>query len=501
MEHEQHVPQAFLHSAVVVLCALVATLGFHLFIYGYVTGVPLAIFTALLVVIIHALTIVSGKRGNMWAYVFLLPVLLGMVAESVYAGETAQIVGLLTILVSFACFTFWYASPPVRLRDVPWLLPPALFFESLLPLEGFTKLFSPLARGGERRWKPILLGVLAALPFLLVLGALFIDADALLQKTLSDLFVGFSAETLLQRLITDGIALIFFLGAGWTLMTRLREDRRAVINGGERKLEPTATATFLALLNLLFLAFIGFQLVYFFGGASVVQQHGITYANYARQGFFQLLAVSAIVLALVGGLYLFHAVRQRAARILMVMLILETGIVIASAVRRMQLYIDAYGLSLLRYWAVAGILFIAVALAVTLAGMLAKMSFSTWFKTLFIGGLLALTALNVMDAEAYIARTNVDRFLSGATRSIDLTYLSSLSSDAVPELVRLLKAPWPVEQISSPAYEDGKGSLTTPQDLRKMLLDRREKLKGQFSDWRNIVLSDYRALAALSTIE
>src|SRR5207245_8000783 len=58
---------------------------------------------------------------------------------------------------------------------------------------------------------------------------------------------------------------------------------------------PVATA--LGLIDLLFLLFVVVQARYFFGGTTLIEHTtGLTYAEYARRGFFELVTASGLVL-------------------------------------------------------------------------------------------------------------------------------------------------------------------------------------------------------------
>ena len=119
---------------------------------------------------------------------------------------------------------------------------------------------------------------------------------------------------------------------------------------------PLATA--LGLLNLLFLLFVVVQLRYFFGGAALVEEtSGLTFASYARQGFFELVTASALVLPILLGAD--HLVRGgtpaqvRVFRQLGGLLLALLAVIMASALARMRLYTAAYGLSSDRLYATA----------------------------------------------------------------------------------------------------------------------------------------------------
>jgi len=127
---------------------------------------------------------------------------------------------------------------------------------------------------------------------------------------------------------------------------------------------------------------------------------------------------------------------DRAGGWLTVVLVL---VVVAGSVRRLWLYEQAYGLTVLRFASLVFALWIAcifVLLGVALAG---RGRTKAWFVPAAVAlGLVGLFACNVANPEALIVERNVDRF--GATDRLDVSYLVGLSDDAVPALVRSLPA-------------------------------------------------------------
>ena len=124
----------------------------------------------------------------------------------------------------------------------------------------------------------------------------------------------------------------------------------------------------LALLDVLFLAFVAVQLRTFFGGDAFVQgEVGLTYAEYAREGFFQLVAATALAVPLL--LAAEWVVRGRgvravrASRALSLVLVALLLVVVASALQRLRLYQREFGLTESRVLATAAVLWLAVVLA------------------------------------------------------------------------------------------------------------------------------------------
>ena len=204
-----------------------------------------------------------------------------------------------------------------------------------------------------------------------------------------------------------------------------------------RRVLPLVTA--IAALTPLLLVYIIFfisQWGYYTSAFTGVLPRGLNYADYARGGFFELCAVSGINFVVIVCVGVFLKRGHKGVGIaLSVVFALVTLILIATAMSKLILYIDEYGLSSDRVYAVWFMLLLTLLFILVIIGQ-----FSTRFKTLpvciavtvFMFLLIALSGPN-----RWIAKYNVDRFLSGQAEGIDINYLYSLGPDAVPEMLRL----------------------------------------------------------------
>jgi hypothetical protein len=198
----------------------------------------------------------------------------------------------------------------------------------------------------------------------------------------------------------------------------------------------------LGVVNLLFAGFIAFQLPYFFGGAGWVERTaGVTLAEYARRGFFELVVVTTLVLPLLLGLN--AQLAPNSARALRVyrglagtQLVLVFAL-IASAMHRMALYQGEFGLTEDRLFASALMAGTAVTCAWFSATVLRGRSLLFARGALFAWGAW-LALLNVVNPDRFIVNTNLRRFAEG--NALDAPYLTRLSTDAVPALVAALPA-------------------------------------------------------------
>jgi len=208
---------------------------------------------------------------------------------------------------------------------------------------------------------------------------------------------------------------------------------------------------------------------------------GLTYSEYARRGFFQLLAVAALVLPFLLTVHLLlrreNAVAQRLFKWLAGTQIALLFVIMASAFQRMRLYQAEYGLSEQRLYPTAFMGWLAVVFVwfclTVLRGKRERFAFGA-----MVAGFLLVAALHVINPDALIARTNIERARAG--RSFDACYLTDLSADAVPEIVAGLPAVKPVDRCN----------------LSKAL--REDWGKSAKFDWRSWTISHALAHKALS---
>jgi hypothetical protein len=194
--------------------------------------------------------------------------------------------------------------------------------------------------------------------------------------------------------------------------------------------------TVLASVNMLFAAFVGVQFRYFFGGQATVVADGLTYAEYARRGFGELVVVAGVSLALhlaLAGLTRRESARQRwTFTILAAALTGLVLVILASAFQRLLLYEQAFGFTRLRTVVHVFIVWLGLLLVALLVLELADR-----VRLFLLASLIAVVGfaatLNVLGVDQLIARHNLARAAQGA--ELDIGYLERLSPDAVPVLV------------------------------------------------------------------
>lgn len=279
-------------------------------------------------------------------------------------------------------------------------------------------------------------GIVIALPIVLILGALMVSADAVFASVVRiDLSV--PDNVLVHAVLIAGGA----LAIGGVLRAASATPAPELPAVGQR-LGSVEWTIVLGSVVLLFSGFAIAQVVTLAGGARhVLETEGLTYAEYARTGYAQLLAVAALTGLVLGVLGAIAArpsrSTQRRFTVLAELTVALTAVVLIVAVRRLGLYENAYGWTMLRLIAKAGAAWIGIVL-VLLAGRLGGVARDReWFVSASVAaGVAVVMALNIANPEAAVARHN----LQYTTDQFDPVYLGALNDDAVPTIVAALPA-------------------------------------------------------------
>ncbi|MFL5519156.1 MAG: DUF4153 domain-containing protein [Gemmatimonadales bacterium] len=293
-----------------------------------------------------------------------------------------------------------------------------------------------------RRLRGPALGLLAALPITIVFGGLLMDADPVFDRILSDhlaLRLDAVAPHLLAMLRWGWVAAGVIAAVVWATTA---VPAVSLPTPGRGRLGVGEVGTVLAVVDLLFASFVLVQFRVLFGGSVFVQAvSGLSYAEYARSGFFQLVTVATLSLPLLLAADWLLGERDRRElrrfRGLALLMLLLLDVMLASALYRMRLYTLEYGLTELRFYTTAFMGWLVLVFgwfaATVLRGRRARFA-----PGAVAAGALVLGALNLLNPDALIARTNLARAMEG--REVDAAYVAGLSADALPTIRRSLPA-------------------------------------------------------------
>ncbi|WP_404868713.1 DUF4153 domain-containing protein [Kitasatospora griseola] len=277
-----------------------------------------------------------------------------------------------------------------------------------------------------------------SLLLLVVFGTLFAGADSTVADLLAHLVPSVEPGETPLRFVFFAGGVLLALGAAHAAAAPRRWDRTEIRAGKERgRLE---WAMPLAVMNLLFGTFVVVQLVVLIGGyGSIMRRTGMTPAAYARQGFWQLLWIAVLTLVVVA-LAKYWAPRsnagdRRLVKVMLGLLCTLTLVVVGTALVRMSLYMDAFGLTRLRVNVAAVEIWLGLVFLMVLCGSV--LSSRRWLpRAVVLSAALAVALFGLLRTDGLIAEQNVDRYRTSAAR-LDLAYLRGLSVDAVPVLDQL----------------------------------------------------------------
>jgi hypothetical protein len=267
-------------------------------------------------------------------------------------------------------------------------------------------------------------GAALAAPVLLIVGVLLAAADPIFRSW-------FDLPGLGQHVLLIAAGAWAVLGLGRAASAQ----RPAPALPSAPALGTVEAAVLLGGLCALYAAFVGAQLEALSGaGHRILVTSGLTYAQYARGGFFELLSCAAITLVALLSVRACTGSGSRALTAICGLTIALTLAVVISAIRRLQLYEAAFGLTLLRLACLVAAAWIGIVFLLLAACLVRRGLPSRYFPAaVIISGLVTIAAWGIGNPAAFVAATNVARAQHG--RTLDITQAGSLGPDAVPALI------------------------------------------------------------------
>lgn len=416
-------------------CVLLAD---TLFWHGPTAGLAAAVFAWYVLVLSYAGSAPLALRSNR---VLLLSILFLAAALALGSNWYFRLWNLLALLVLLPIHALALSGA----AQLPWWRPAmlperfSLLLRGLFGHLGAAPAAAAAGKGRSRRILPAALGAVCALALLLFLVPILASADALFAAATAGLrqFILTHFTTALWKLALGLFLTPFIFGLLYSL--RRPAPPKAPAARGRPAADALVFVLVLAALDALYLLFLAVQSAGLFGGAEYLARRGISYAEWARSGFFQMAGVTAVNLTAVMAALAFSRREGRlwaALRALAALLALESLVLLASAAWRMTLYVTAYGLSFKRCMTYWGMVMMALFLLAA-ARKVQKPDFS-FCRLAFPLALAGWLVINCVPIDYLVAKNQVDRYLGGESGSIDVEYLLyGLSYDTLSQLERL----------------------------------------------------------------
>lgn len=477
----------------VVLAGLLLGLAGDQLFFGNPPGISVPIFALLLLITLLVLVFVEEREPTLANTWLLIPIIYFAVMSAVRAAPFLVFLNLVwTVLLTLLLAHVLLKPPLSRLNLGQYML---AWLESsvftpvmaTVPAIGAIEVLRGYTGGNNQIARRIAIGAMIAAPFLCIFTVLFASADLVFNLMLENTLDRFRLADLPGHMVS--ILMIAWLITGLLAYALSRVNQEETTKEGvdeepageipeseaasgfniRRLIGMVEAGIVLFSIDLLFILFVGIQFAAFFGGEAFLLRQNLTYSEYARRGFFELVAVAGITLSMILALDFVTRRESAAQRRLFLagsgVMIGMTVIILGSAFWRMALYEIAYGFTRLRLhthvfmvWLALLLVFFLIVLAIQKTRM-----FATGALLTALGFTLTL---NILNPDAFIVRQNLARYYAGA--ELDLAYIGSLSSDAMPHIVSLLH-----EEDTS--IRDALGPLLRYQ---LMQLDRRVQVAG-----------------------
>ncbi len=418
------------------LCALVASIFAAVFgiFGGFAFGYLLSI--AFMVVLFSVYFIHNKKVG-------ILPIifgLLGVANSAVFICTTNGSVRFFGVVVSFLLSLVFFDGV-VNGNQSGNRQTASVIYKALSTVGNTGVSLKSLlltSKGEKKIVGKVMLGLLCAIPVLAVVVPLLISSDDAFSGMMSSIFSN-SGNTFLTvlKIVFGAIVSMFVISYGFSLKyNRTATTRESKFKG----IESICIISFLSAIALCYLLYLFSQLAYFFSAfKGFLPNDKITYAEYARKGFFEMCVIAVINLGVVF-LSMLLAKKQNGKvnvgiKITATFISVFTLIIIATAISKMVLYINEFGMTVLRVTTSAFMVFLAVVfIAVILRIYINKINI---VKTSLITAGIVVLLLGTVNVNALCARYNYESYKEGRLDTIDIETLYNLGDEGIPYVVKL----------------------------------------------------------------
>lgn len=429
------------------------------------------------------------------------------------SNEIIQIMNLITATFFSLCALYFYKSENKFLfKSLQFILIPVV-----VTFNSISSTFSFLSSGkvsiegkNDARMSSVMRGLIIAIPLTLILFLLLTHADPVFNRLSQKFF-----ENIWQRILVSVIVFAGLISFGLTKLKETYSQNSEVEQNNSKTAEVLIITGSIA---CLFAVFIAIQFQYFFSniGEGELQSLGIaslTYSEYVRKGFFELLAASVIsslvMIYVTKHLHKIDGKQKIWVQAISIGLIFEIGLLLLSAGQRVNLYQAAHGLTRARVLGFIFLIWLAAILMVLFVRVIREIRKELIFEVSLYLSVILLLAINIINIDDLIAT----KYRPSVNSEIDYFYLTSLSPDGAESWVdaisdaktTVLKLET-VEDISPENYRQlywAKSTLYNLDNKFKYLNDKYgsikndgrlmtiQQMKGR--KWQSFILDEYSA--------
>ncbi|GAA0182023.1 hypothetical protein SH2C18_44690 [Clostridium sediminicola] len=423
-----------------IIIILLSAIIFDTFFIGKNIGISFFIYCLILLVCFYVTNKETIKLRKSAGWFLLIPSLLISFSYTLNNNITLRSMNILMLPILFTSsfLLIIYASLEwYKFRFVKD------FFRRILPLtiENMFKPFSfskdVFASKKEKKSlnKDIILGILITIPVLIVILLLLASSDLVFNYYITDWIPNLDLDFDFGHFLRIFIVFIATFGFMWSFNYPIQ--RLIVTKKEKTSVSSSIILVLLISLNIVYLLFAIIQSSFLYTNGGKTLPAGITYAQYARTGFFQLVLVTLINLSIIyfSTKYIWYKNEKakKISKILLSLIVLFTLNMLYASHFKLSLYENYYGFTYLRFYVHYTILTIFILLIISFVGIWSiKVSIA---KLTLISLLTMYTVINFFNVDGFIAKRNIQRYM--ATAKIDMAYNISLSVDAFEEIYSL----------------------------------------------------------------
>ncbi len=477
------------------ITTLLLTIWNIILFFGQRLGLSVILFNIPTVILIVYILKKENKINNKYGLLFMVPIIVLSLSFLLYTSIVTLICNFFAIIIFYVLLLIYTVN---KTYEIPSIFENAmniifLPFEKIEPL--YKQIFSHNKEKTTKKklseeTKNKIISIIIIIPIIILVIALLSSADIIFKNLfqgffdfmnhLKEIIQNIKISELAWKIIFRGIYLIIFFTYFTASMLYIKYTYDKKENIGKEKKHSTLTIKpLLFTLNIIYIIFDFIQIrSLIFHKVSM----DITYAEYARQGFFQLMFVSFINMIIILITKKFNEKDKKFNQIMSVIMILLTSIIVISSFLRMNMYEQAYGYTVLRL-IVYVVLITELILMVPTIIYCIKDNFNVTKYYLIICSII-YTIIGILPLNYIIATRNIDKYYKD--HKIDIEYLCNNDYDNIPELLKLYNQTNDVEL-----------KLRLNNYFYHFYETNQEKIKedmNYFSEWN---LSKYKAIKQL----
>lgn len=395
----------------------------------------------LIVFIYHSLKI-NNKIKNKKGLLFIIPIVLLSLTYLIFNNAFFKVTNSLAIPILFILMYIYTMKPTFNIKDILT----SVFSIIIKPLSHLGNVYHIITEQIKKKVKlsektnRIIKSVLIIIPIVLVVLILLSSADQIFGNIFEqgfNLLEKISLPSLIRNIIKRLIPMIiifFYLGATINFLLYNYSKTKHAEKEINLNIDSLTIKLLLTTLNIIYIVFDIIQIK-----SLILHQvsMNISYAEYAREGFFQLMFVSFINLIIILISKNIEKKQDKKSikyiRIMNLVMVFLTFIIIISSFIRMYMYESEYGYTLLRLLVYITLITEVILLIPTIIYIInSKFSIVKYYIVILI---TIYTVINFINIDHIIAYRNINRYYE--KDDIDIYYLMNNHTDNIPILIEL----------------------------------------------------------------